>query len=215
MFAKSDLISMPELLSAYQFLELDSLPLMRERVKVRAASLGLRGTVLLAEPRASISVSAARPRRSINVDRLAGRGVRHRCAGDQPGRGRERAVLAPARADPAGDHHLRPRAASGQGADGPEPWIRASGTSCCSAKASSWSIRATATSTRSAAFARRSTRISTASPSFASGPWITSSAIARSRCSAPAACAARRPAPGCWPTATTRSFSSKAAYSIT
>lgn len=39
---------MPELLSAYQFLELDSLPLMRERVKVRAASLGLRGTVLLA-----------------------------------------------------------------------------------------------------------------------------------------------------------------------
>lgn len=40
---------MPELLSAYQFLDLDSLPLMRERLKVRAAGLGLLGTVLLAE----------------------------------------------------------------------------------------------------------------------------------------------------------------------
>ncbi len=38
-----------ELLSAYQFLSLDHLPLRRERMRVRAGELGLLGTVLLAE----------------------------------------------------------------------------------------------------------------------------------------------------------------------
>lgn len=40
---------MTELLSAYQFIALESLPLMRERLKVKATQLGLKGTVLLAE----------------------------------------------------------------------------------------------------------------------------------------------------------------------
>ena len=39
---------MPDLLSAYQFIDLDELPLMRERLQVRARELGLKGTVLLA-----------------------------------------------------------------------------------------------------------------------------------------------------------------------
>ncbi|TVQ38490.1 MAG: hypothetical protein EA370_05725 [Wenzhouxiangella sp.] len=39
---------MPELLSAYSFTELDRLPLLRERLKVRAGELGLVGTVLVA-----------------------------------------------------------------------------------------------------------------------------------------------------------------------
>jgi UPF0176 protein len=39
---------MPELLSAYQFVDLDQLPLRRERLRVRAGELGLLGTVLLA-----------------------------------------------------------------------------------------------------------------------------------------------------------------------
>ncbi len=39
---------MPELLSAYQFIDLDDLPLMRKRLRARAEALGLRGTVLLA-----------------------------------------------------------------------------------------------------------------------------------------------------------------------
>ncbi len=39
---------MPELLSAYQFLDLADLPLTRERILARARELGLKGTVLLA-----------------------------------------------------------------------------------------------------------------------------------------------------------------------
>lgn len=39
---------MPELLSAYCFTDLDRLPLLRERLKIKAAELGLVGTVLLA-----------------------------------------------------------------------------------------------------------------------------------------------------------------------
>ncbi len=40
---------MPDLLSAYQFIDLDQLPLRRERIKVQAQRLGLLGTVLLAD----------------------------------------------------------------------------------------------------------------------------------------------------------------------
>lgn len=40
---------MPDLLSGYQFVELNQLALRRERIKVKAAELGLRGTVLLAD----------------------------------------------------------------------------------------------------------------------------------------------------------------------
>lgn len=40
---------MPELLSAYRFVELDDLPLRRERLRTKAAELDLLGTVLLAE----------------------------------------------------------------------------------------------------------------------------------------------------------------------
>lgn len=47
---------MPELLSAYQFLDLDSLPLRRERLKVKAGELGLLGTILLAEEGINFSV---------------------------------------------------------------------------------------------------------------------------------------------------------------
>lgn len=39
---------MNELLSAYQFIDLENLPLLRERLKVKAAQQGLLGTVLLA-----------------------------------------------------------------------------------------------------------------------------------------------------------------------
>lgn len=40
---------MPYLLSAYQFTSMDQLPLQRERIRSRAAELGLKGTVLIAE----------------------------------------------------------------------------------------------------------------------------------------------------------------------
>lgn len=40
---------MPDLLSAYQFVDLDQLPLRRERIKVQAQRLDLLGTVLLAD----------------------------------------------------------------------------------------------------------------------------------------------------------------------
>lgn len=39
---------MPELLSAYQFIDLEELPLMRERLRARARELDMKGTVLLA-----------------------------------------------------------------------------------------------------------------------------------------------------------------------
>lgn len=48
-FGLTWMILMTELLSAYQFIDLDRLPLLRERLKVQATQLGLRGTVLLAE----------------------------------------------------------------------------------------------------------------------------------------------------------------------
>ncbi len=40
---------MPQLLSAYQFVDLKELPLMRARVRARTLELGLKGTVLLAD----------------------------------------------------------------------------------------------------------------------------------------------------------------------
>lgn len=50
---------MPELLSAYRFTDLDRLPLLRERLKVRAAELGLVGTVLLAEEGINFSLGGS------------------------------------------------------------------------------------------------------------------------------------------------------------
>jgi UPF0176 protein len=50
---------MTELLSAYQFVDLDALPLLRERLKVKARQLGLLGTVLLAEEGINFSLGGA------------------------------------------------------------------------------------------------------------------------------------------------------------
>lgn len=51
---------MPELLSAYRFIDLAKLPLLRERLKVKAVELGLVGTVLLAEEGINFSLGGAR-----------------------------------------------------------------------------------------------------------------------------------------------------------
>jgi UPF0176 protein len=47
---------MPELLSAYQFIKLDGLPLMRERLRIRARELDMKGTVLLASEGVNFSL---------------------------------------------------------------------------------------------------------------------------------------------------------------
>ncbi|AKS40824.1 oxygen-dependent tRNA uridine(34) hydroxylase TrhO [Wenzhouxiangella marina] len=51
---------MVELLSAYQFVELADLPLLRERLKVRAESAGLKGTVLIAPEGINFSLGGER-----------------------------------------------------------------------------------------------------------------------------------------------------------
>ncbi len=51
---------MPQLLSAYRFIDLAKLPLLRERLKVKAAELDLVGTVLLAEEGINFSLGGSR-----------------------------------------------------------------------------------------------------------------------------------------------------------
>ncbi|MFU8832751.1 MAG: rhodanese-related sulfurtransferase [Wenzhouxiangella sp.] len=60
-----------ELLSAYQFLSLDHLPLRRERMRVRAGELGLLGTVLLAEEGINFSLGGRSEAVQTWVDWLA------------------------------------------------------------------------------------------------------------------------------------------------
>ncbi len=51
---------MPQLLSAYQFVGLDQLPLQRDRIRARATELGLKGTVLIASEGINFSLGGER-----------------------------------------------------------------------------------------------------------------------------------------------------------
>ena len=62
---------MSELLSAYQFIALENLPLLRERLLAVARRLGLKGTVLLAPEGINFSVGGAEPDLKIWLDTLA------------------------------------------------------------------------------------------------------------------------------------------------